>query len=108
MANVSIENIKQYEQVFGRAKMQRLWSEFFNDAKQTLAEVEKKEQEAQRLAFHSLRSSSLVFGMVKFSSFCQTAEEYILKGKLITRKQAAEAQRLFSKSAAAVEAYLGK
>ena len=59
MAEISVENIKQYEQVFGRAKMQRLWLEFIDDAKQKLADVELRDQEGQRLAFHSLRSCLL-------------------------------------------------
>ena len=108
MAEISVENIKQYEQVFGRAKMQRLWLEFIDDAKQKLADVELRDQEGQRLAFHSLRSSGLVFGMTDFSAFCQTTEEDILKGNLIGQEQAAQAQRLFCESAAEVEAYLGK
>lgn len=108
MAEISIENIKQYEQVFGYKKMRHLWSEFVDDARQKLAGVELRDRESQRLAFHSLRSSCLVFGMTDFSVFCQTAEEEILSGKLIGQEQAAQAQYLLKESVAEVEAYLSK
>lgn len=108
MAEISVENIKQYEQVFGREKMQRLWLEFVEDAKQKLAGTELRDQESQRLAFHSLRSSGLVFGMTDFSAFCQAAEEDILKGLLIGKEQAAQALRLLNESIVKVEAYLSK
>lgn len=106
MHRVSIDNLKQYEQIFGHEKMRRLWLEFTEDARQKLDQAEKGNKEEQRLAFHSLRSSSLVFGMTAFSTFCQKTEEEIMNGITTGKETLSEARKLLIESMADVEAYL--
>lgn len=106
MLRISIDSLKQYGQIFGQEKMRRLWLEFTEDAKQKLNQAENGSKEEQRLAFHSLRSSSLVFGMTSFSAFCQKTEEEILNGNPAGKETLSEARKLLMESMAEVEAYL--
>lgn len=106
MIKLAVENIVQYEQVFGRNKMRMLWEEFVEDAKQKLNQIETKSQEQQRLTYHSLRSSSLIFGMTEFSECCRELEEQILNGNLISAQAAQNSCELLAKSMIEVEAYL--
>lgn len=106
MLRVSIDSLKQYEQIFGQEKMCRLWREFTEDARQKLNQAENGNKEELRLVFHSLRSSSLVFGMTEFSAFCQKTEEEILNGITVGKGTLSEARKLLIDSMADVEAYL--
>lgn len=99
-------NIKQYEQIFGREKMRALWAEFVSDAATKLKVIEVQDSESQRLAYHSLRSSSQVFGLMMFSETCQKREEEILAGTLITPEKAFADKQLLNESMAEVETYL--
>ncbi len=80
--NFNIEIIKQYEAIFGHEKMIDLFKEYQEKAENDLNQVdrliEKKSRDTLRLIFHSLRSSSLVFGMQGFSFACQDIEERLL------------------------------
>lgn len=83
--NFNIETIKQYEAIFGHEKMINLFHEYQEKAEQDLSQVDrliaKNSRDDLRLVFHSLRSSSLVFGMQGFSFACQDIEERILAGE---------------------------
>lgn len=106
MAKIVLENIQQYEQIFGREKMRALWAEFVNDATAKLDKIEECDHEAQRLAYHSLRSSSQVFGMMEFSRLCEEREEEILAGMPVKADKAENSRQLLKTSMAEVEAYL--
>lgn len=106
MAKIVLENIQQYEQIFGREKMRTLWAEFVSDAAAKLDKIEERDYEAQRLAYHSLRSSSQVFGMMEFSCLCEEREEEILAGMPVNADKAEDSRQLLKISMAEVEAYL--
>lgn len=72
--------IEQYEAVFGPEKMRVLWGEFLESCREKLADIENKTTEEIRLAYHSMRSSCLVFGMVNFAKLCEKLEELALNG----------------------------
>lgn len=75
--------IEQYSNIFGNEKMAYLWKEFLDKACLDLAQVDKylttNAYNELRLIYHSLRSSSLVFGMEDFSAVCKEIEEKILE-----------------------------
>lgn len=83
--NFNIETIKQYEAIFGHEKMINLFNEYQEKAEQDLNRVDsliaQNSRDGLRLIFHSLRSSSLVFGMQGFSFACEDIEEKILNGE---------------------------
>lgn len=83
--NFNIETIKQYDAIFGHEKMIALFDEYKCKAESDLNQVDrliaKNSRDDLRLIFHSLRSSSLVFGMQGFSFACQDIEERILNGE---------------------------
>lgn len=76
---VDFDALKQYEDIFGPEKMKQLWREYFDDARQKLQKPEEKSSDEIRLIYHSLRSSSLVFGMARFAEICEKIEEYVLE-----------------------------
>ena len=71
--------IKQYKDVFGTEKMQKLWQEFKQDSQHSLQKLNVNNKEEVRLVFHSLRSSSKVFGLDAFSQLCEEIEDKIIK-----------------------------
>lgn len=75
----------QYQQIFGTEKMKALWQEFAETSRDKLDQIENKSPEEIRLAFHSMRSSSLVFGLESFSKSCAEIEEKILNGENLTK-----------------------
>lgn len=83
--NFSLDNIRQYDEIFGREKMQNLFSEYREKAETDLSRagrlLENEQTEELRLIYHSLRSSSQVFGMMGFSFTCQDIEQRILDGE---------------------------
>ena len=108
MSNFLQKNLEQYRQIFGHEKMCLLWEEFINDANDKLKCIEKQSLEKQRLAYHSLRSSSLVFGMEEFAELCRLYEEEILSGILIDDKKAAKSRNILEQGIKEVKACLGK
>ena len=83
--NFSLDYIRQYDEIFGREKMLRLFSEYRQKAETDLSRTEEllknEKTEELRLIYHSLRSSSQVFGMMGFSFACQDIEQRILDGE---------------------------
>ncbi len=81
----NIDNIRQYDEIFGREKMRNLFSEYKQKAEDDLSRVtqllKQSQMEDLRLIYHSLRSSSQVFGMMGFSFACQDIEQKILDGE---------------------------
>lgn len=106
MSKFDLANLQQYEQIFGREKIQTLWAEFVSDATAKTAEVESRDRESQRLAYHSLRSSSQVFGMSAFAQVCTQREEQILAGTEVSQSEAESDRKLLAESMAEVERYL--
>lgn len=103
---VNIENIKQYQGIFGLVKMKNLWKEFVDDAKDKLSGIENKSSEQQRLNYHSLRSSSLIFGMQEFSELCHQYEEKILSGIDLLDDEIDESRKLLIETILEVNTYL--
>lgn len=91
---VDYEIIKQYEEVFGRLKMMSLLEDFSTDANDKLGNIEQLSLEGQRLAYHSLRSSSLVFGLCELSELCEKLEEKALAEQAITEDEAIASRNL--------------
>lgn len=109
MSRLDRQTLQQYESFFGQEKMLELWHEYFNKAQSDLRGVASLNPEEQRLLYHSLRSSSLVFGMQKFAACCTAVEEAIL-----TKAQAEtllpkieEAAAVFEMDVQEVRNYLG-
>ena len=71
--------------VFGAEKMQMLWREFRDSTENKLKNIENETPEEIRLCFHSLRSSSLVFGLDELSKNCEIIEQSILSGEKIAK-----------------------
>lgn len=82
---INNEAICQYQKIFGAEKMKALWQEFVETSNDKLNRIENKSPEEIRLAFHSLRSSSLIFGLESFSKSCAEIEEKILNGENLTK-----------------------
>ena len=106
MSKFDLAALQQYEQIFGREKMQNLWTEFVSDARAKLDNIENSNKESQRLAYHSLRSSSQVFGMNIFAQICTQREEQILAGTEVGETEAESDRKLLAESMAEVESYL--
>lgn len=77
---INYEAINQYQAIFGRPKMQKLWQDFLDEAAQKWQIIEQNQPDSLRLQFHSFKSSSLVFGMENFSKACAAVEEDIING----------------------------
>lgn len=104
--NFDEAGIRQYLEIFGRGKMQNLWVDFVDDAKEKLSNIENKNTQEQRLVYHSLRSSSLVFGMKKFSELCHQYEEKILSGAELLEEDFEKIKKLLAETIIEVKAYL--
>ena len=76
MTAINKDAFEQYRKVFGTEKMRLLWQEFSESTENKLQQIEK-----QRLCFHTLRSSSLVFGLEEFSKNCEMIEEAVLNNE---------------------------
>lgn len=103
---IDFTNLEQYKSVFGMEKMKLLWNEFCLDAENKLKNIETKTSEEQRLAYHSLRSSSLVFGMTDFSELCTSYEERILNQEKIESTDAEASRSLLKESMIQIDNYL--
>ena len=76
-----IAAMRQYENIFGPEKMRQLWYEYLDNAQKDLRDVEHKPHDELRLLYHSLRSSSLVFGMTAFAETCEKIEAAVIDGR---------------------------
>lgn len=103
---VEYDTIKQYESIVGKEKMRKLWFEFINESASTLNDVENQNHESQRLIYHSLRSSSLVFGMRRFSDFCSVLEEKIVQKGSLGSADIKQSRRLMRLSIDTVNDYM--
>lgn len=85
----NIDNIRQYDEIFGREKMLNLFSEYKQKVEDDLSRaaqlLKQSQTEDLRLIYHSLRSSSQVFGMMGFSFVCQDIEQRILDGEKVDK-----------------------
>lgn len=103
---VEYDTIKQYQSIVGKEKMRKLWFEFINESASTLNDVENENVESQRLIYHSLRSSSLVFGMRRFSDFCHVLEEKILQKGPLSAEDIKQSRKIMRQSIEAVNDYM--
>jgi len=101
--------LKKYQKVFNPDKVQTLYKEFKTQISSQLKKAAKtKDQEELRLIFHSLKSSSQVFGMEKLSKLSGKLEQKILDKKEILAKDLDDCTILYNKSIAKVDLYLNK
>ena len=99
--------LKSYRKVFTHEKMMNLYAEFKTLTNDQLKRASKtKDKEELRFIFHSLKSSSLVFGMVKFSKCNAQLEQKVLDGKELLAKEIEECTMLYKRSLEKVDAYL--
>lgn len=103
---VEYDTIRQYQNIVGKDKMRKLWQEFINECAARLNDVDIKTKDEQRLIFHSLRSSSLVFGMRILSDFCHQMEEKIVSGNRLSEEDIKQSRKLMRKSLDAVNEYM--
>lgn len=78
---VDLTVLRQYEDIFGPVKMSGLWHEYLDKAEKDLQTVDSRNREELRLLYHSLRSSSRVFGMTAFAALCEQIETAIVEGR---------------------------
>ncbi len=104
--NIDRETLEQYKSIFGAEKMRSLWNDFIDDAGKKLDKIENADNEAQRLAYHSLHSSSLVFGLKEFAELCTVYEDKVLGGGRITSDEAAASRRMLKQNIAEADTYL--
>lgn len=97
MTAVNKTSLEQYVAVFGAEKMKLLWQEFCNSTENKLKNIENASREEIRLCFHSLRSSSLVFGLDELSKNCEDIEQAVLSGEKIAeiKKYIDKTKKLF-------------
>ena len=76
---INKKTLEQYCQIFGRERMKSLWSDFQTTTEEKLSNINEADKEQIRLCFHSLRSSSLVFGMEKFALCCEKIENLLVE-----------------------------
>lgn len=111
-SNFNAGALQQYETVFGSDKMKQLFGEFRQKADEDLTSVpvllKEDAREKLRLIYHSLRSSSLVFGMEGFSALCREIEESLLSGAALKEFTALSetAARIYGQEITQVENYL--
>lgn len=78
------ETPDSYKDVLGAEKFLHLWQEYLTDAESKFqkinALVQNKNWPDLRIIFHSLKSSSLIFGLDKFSKLCTKIEDCIVGG----------------------------
>ena len=105
------ETILQYVSLLGNKKMNSLWEEFKTDSNKKFEELDINSKESLRLTFHSLKSSSKIFGLEIFSNLCSEIEENILQqepqetlfqqvkqAKLILQEHAVLVDKFFEKA----------
>ena len=95
--------MSEYRRIFGSAKMQKLWQEFMEEAKDYLLDIEDEEAEKQQIYFHNLRAYALVFDMTEFMQICTEIEEKIIAFGAISHLEAQNVRAVFQKSIMDVE-----
>lgn len=97
MQAINKDTFEQYRQVFGTTKMMSLWQEFKESTENKLKNIENSSLEEIRLCFHSLRSSSLVFGLDELSKNCEIIEGAVLSGEKLAeiKKHIDKTKKLF-------------
>lgn len=100
------KQLVEYQQFFGSSKLIKLFQEFRKDTAQKFLCLASSSPEDQRLIFHSLKSSSLVFGMTKFSKLCAKLEQKILDNKEILAKDIVQCHSIYNQSVLKVDHYL--
>ncbi len=108
MTTINKAALEQYMAVFGAEKMQMLWREFRDSTENKLKNIENETPEEIRLCFHSLRSSSLVFGLDELSKNCEIIEQSILSGEKIAeiKKYIDKTKKLFYNACESVNVLL--
>lgn len=78
------ETPASYIAMLGKEKFSQLWAEYLADAEDKFIKaaqyLEQKDSANLRIVFHSLKSSSLIFGLDKFSALCAKIESDLLAG----------------------------
>ncbi|MDR1693915.1 MAG: Hpt domain-containing protein [Lactobacillaceae bacterium] len=111
---IDLTMLKQYEDMLSKEKMLFLFSEYKEKINTDMPKIDKytayKDLDNLRIAYHSLASASLVFGMVNFAKLCRKIEEMILEGKNIDELKdfIEESKMLLKTDKKQVEMYLEK
>lgn len=111
---INKSSIEQYRDIFGAEKMAYLWSEFLEKAHSDFAQVDKylnnNAYNELRLIYHSLRSSSLIFGMEDFSAVCKKIEEQILERSSVEglKEKVKIGQQIFDKDIKEITGIIAK
>ncbi len=73
-----------YKKMLGEQKFLQLWEEYLSDAgakfEKAAAYLSGRDAENLRIIFHSLKSSSLIFGLDKFAELCTKIENNLVAG----------------------------
>jgi len=107
---VNIKQLQEYENIFRSHKMAFLWREYLSCSSSSWARIELMDAEQLRLAFHSWKSSSQIFGMDEFVRRCAAVEEKLSKhlSREDVEKQINGCRECYQKSIAEVEAYFNQ
>lgn len=85
---------EQYEKFLGQEKFCRLRQLFLADAEEKMKRADYADDDELKLIFHTLRSSSLVFGMKEFAETCRRIEEKLLNGEGISKNDLAKSKEI--------------
>lgn len=98
-ARINLRRFGEYKNIFGAGKMRFLWNEYLAQSSRNWRDMAGQDWDSRRLAFHSWRSSSQVFGMDEFSRICLVIEERILSRRLDGLEPiVADSRRLYDQS----------
>lgn len=108
--SVNLNHLQEYQKIFSSVKMHRLWSEYLKVSQDVWDEMPSKNHEQLRLAFHSWKSNSQVFGMDEFSTLCAEIEEQLLKHKPVEvlQERIAACRKCYERSILVVNEYFEK
>ncbi len=90
---INLRRLGEYKNIFGAQKMRFLWNEYLAQSAKSWQNMAAADWESRRLAFHSWRSSSQVFGMDEFSRVCLVIEERMLNCRFDGLEQMIEDSR---------------
>lgn len=100
--------LSQYIATIGHKKILSLWQDFKIDAKQKFEKMDVQDEQNMRLMFHSLKSSSKIFGMEDFSGFCHKIEISLIeqekKDDII--QQVKQSRKILSRQVMEVDMFL--
>ena len=77
--------VLQYQNIFGKPKYLMLWEDFCQQTDNLFATLSYNNREDLRLKFHSLRSSSKVFGLTYLSYHAEIIENLIINDENIEK-----------------------